>query len=65
MFGNFAERFSGNSQEDSQEFLTFVLDGLHEDLNKATGQMTEELRKKLKKVEDGSNTEVIASFHII
>jgi ubiquitin carboxyl-terminal hydrolase 8 len=29
----FAPQFSGTDQHDSQEFLTFLLDGLHEDLN--------------------------------
>lgn len=30
----FAPQFSGSQQHDSQEFLAFLLDGLHEDLNK-------------------------------
>ncbi len=30
----FAPRFAGTSQHDSQEFLAFLLDGLHEDLNR-------------------------------
>ncbi|KAL8147498.1 ubiquitin carboxyl-terminal hydrolase 8-like [Apium graveolens] len=30
---NFAPQFSGYSQHDSQEFLAFLLDGVHEDLN--------------------------------
>ncbi|TFK48403.1 hypothetical protein OE88DRAFT_1664178 [Heliocybe sulcata] len=29
-----ATQFDGNDQHDSQEFLTFLLDGLHEDLNR-------------------------------
>ncbi|KAF9233475.1 hypothetical protein BU15DRAFT_53836 [Melanogaster broomeanus] len=29
-----AAQFSGSDQHDSQEFLTFLLDGLHEDLNR-------------------------------
>lgn len=30
----FAPSFSGYQQHDSQEFITFLLDGLHEDLNR-------------------------------
>ncbi|KAG1735883.1 uncharacterized protein EDB91DRAFT_1143324 [Suillus paluster] len=30
----YAPQFSGSDQHDSQEFLTFLLDGLHEDLNR-------------------------------
>lgn len=33
--GNFAGQFKGYDQHDSQEFLSFLLDGLHEDLNQA------------------------------
>jgi hypothetical protein len=32
--GRFATNFSGYGQQDSQEFLAFLLDGLHEDLNR-------------------------------
>jgi len=32
--GRFAPQFSGFSQHDSQELLAFLLDGLHEDLNR-------------------------------
>ncbi|KAL6062848.1 Ubiquitin carboxyl-terminal hydrolase 15, partial [Balamuthia mandrillaris] len=32
--GKFAPQFSGYNQHDSQELLAFVLDGLHEDLNR-------------------------------
>ncbi|KNC46828.1 uncharacterized protein AMSG_03259 [Thecamonas trahens ATCC 50062] len=35
--GAFAPRFMGFSQQDSQEFLRFLLDGLHEDLNRVRG----------------------------
>lgn len=31
--GQFNESFQGNDQQDSQEFLAFLLDALHEDLN--------------------------------
>lgn len=30
------EQFSGYEQQDSQELLLFLMDGLHEDLNKVT-----------------------------
>lgn len=32
--GRFAPQFSGFQQHDSQELLAFLLDGLHEDLNR-------------------------------
>jgi ubiquitin carboxyl-terminal hydrolase 4/11 len=32
--GNFAPMFSGYGQQDSQEFLSFLVDALHEDLNR-------------------------------
>ena len=34
MLSKFAPQFSGYSQQDSQELLSFLLDGLHEDLNR-------------------------------
>ena len=33
VMARFAPQFSGFQQHDSQEFLSFLLDGLHEDLN--------------------------------
>ena len=32
--GTFAPQFNGRNQHDSQEFLSFLLDGIHEDLNR-------------------------------
>lgn len=32
--GRFAPQFSGYQQQDSHELLAFLLDGLHEDLNR-------------------------------
>ena len=34
MIESFAPQFCDHKQHDSQELLTFLLDGLHEDLNK-------------------------------
>ncbi len=34
MIGQLVPQMKGNDQQDSQEFLAFLLDGLHEDLNK-------------------------------
>lgn len=34
VIGKVAERFTGYDQQDAQEFLRFLLDGLHEDLNR-------------------------------
>ena len=33
IIGNINETFSGRNQQDAQEFLNFLIDGLHEDLN--------------------------------
>ena len=32
--GEFQSQYKGNDQQDSQEFMSFLLDGLHEDLNR-------------------------------
>ena len=34
MLGRLAQRFQGYEQEDSQELLAYLLDGLHKDLNR-------------------------------
>jgi ubiquitin C-terminal hydrolase len=34
VLGKFAPQFAGYQQQDSQEFMSFLLDGLHEDLNR-------------------------------
>lgn len=39
---NHAAQFSGPDQHDSQEFLTFLLDGLHEDLNRVISKPNNE-----------------------
>lgn len=42
--GRFAPQFSGYQQQDSQELLAFLLDGLHEDLNRIKKKPYIELR---------------------
>ncbi len=38
-----ASQFGGSEQHDSQEFLSFLLDGLHEDLNRILNKPTDEM----------------------
>ena len=42
--GKYAPRFSGVQQHDAQELLAFLLDGLHEDLNRVHDKPYVELR---------------------
>ena len=43
----FQDVFSGLAQQDAQELLNFVIDGLHEDCNKTAGGVKKELRDQL------------------
>ena len=72
LVGNYVSRFSGFSQEDSQEFLTFLLDGLHEDLNRpATGREGQETKvmsdKEKQRLPDKVYKElaIIADVHFV
>ena len=56
IFIQFAKQFSGYSQHDSQEVLTFMLDKLHEDLNKVSNKPYFEI-----KVQERSETDEQAS----
>lgn len=58
--GRFAPQFSGYQQQDSQELLAFLLDGLHEDLNRVKKKPYVALSDA-----DGRPDEVLtqASFH--
>lgn len=56
--GRFAPQFSGYQQQDSQELLAFLLDGLHEDLNRVKKKPYLELRDA-----DGRPDEVRITSH--
>ncbi|KAK9464025.1 uncharacterized protein V1516DRAFT_669336 [Lipomyces oligophaga] len=53
--GSLRSEFAGSDQQDAQEFLTFLVDGLHEDLNMNGGKerlrpLTEEEERKREKL---------------
>uniref|UniRef100_K3WVW9 Ubiquitin carboxyl-terminal hydrolase n=1 Tax=Globisporangium ultimum (strain ATCC 200006 / CBS 805.95 / DAOM BR144) TaxID=431595 RepID=K3WVW9_GLOUD len=50
--GRFAPQFSGFQQHDSQELLAYLLDGLHEDLNRVKQKPYTEVKESDGKVED-------------
>nr|CAB3267545.1 ubiquitin carboxyl-terminal hydrolase 15 [Phallusia mammillata] len=52
--GQFAPRFSGYQQHDSQELLSFLIDGLHEDLNRISAKPYIEMQE----ANDRPHTEV-------
>lgn len=49
----FAPQFSGFQQHDSQELLAYILDGLHEDLNRVKQKPYTEVRESDGKMDDG------------
>ncbi|XP_048582551.1 ubiquitin carboxyl-terminal hydrolase 32-like isoform X2 [Nematostella vectensis] len=53
--GRYAPRFNGFHQHDAQEFLSFLLDGLHEDLNRVHDKPYVELKDS-----DGRLDEIVA-----
>ena len=46
IFGSFVKQFAGFSQQDSDEMLTFMLDSLHEDINRVKSKPYNELKEK-------------------
>lgn len=52
--GRFAPQFSGYQQQDSQELLAFLLDGLHEDLNRVKKKPYVELKDADGRLDDVS-----------
>lgn len=59
--GYFNSMFSGYHQQDSQEFLAFLLDGLHEDLNRIIKKPITE-KPELNGHEDAKNLDKIAEL---
>ncbi|KAI0214877.1 Ubiquitin carboxyl-terminal hydrolase 32 [Lamellibrachia satsuma] len=53
--GKYAPRFNGFQQHDSQELLAFLLDGLHEDLNRVHDKPYVELKDS-----DGRSDQIVA-----
>jgi ubiquitin C-terminal hydrolase len=55
----FSPQFNTNEQQDAQELLAFLLDGLHEDLNRVTWksndplEMSDHMSEKVKTIHDG------------
>lgn len=59
---NFAPQFTGYSQHDSQELLAFLLDGIHEDLNRVANKRYIEVRSQIL---PASCCPVVASCHTV
>ena len=60
--GKFAPQFSGYQQQDSQELLTFLLDGLHEDLNRIRQKPYIELKDSDNRPDDEVAAEAWATY---
>lgn len=60
--GKYAPRFNGFQQHDSQELLSFLLDGLHEDLNRVHDKPYVELKDSDGRPDEIVAQEVSASF---
>ncbi len=56
--GSFAPRFVGYEQHDSQEFLTYALDGLHTELNRVEKPVKKEPNNNETENADGDSSEV-------
>jgi ubiquitin C-terminal hydrolase len=48
IIGNFATQFAGFGQQDSQEFISYLIDGLSEDLNLVKKKETFETSDEIK-----------------
>ena len=54
IIGNFATQFAGFGQQDSQEFISYLIDGLSEDLNLVKKKETFETSDEIKPDEEMS-----------
>ncbi len=54
IIGKFATQFSGYRQQDSQEFISYLIDGLQEDLNLVKKKETFETSDDVKPDEEAS-----------
>ena len=61
MIAQIAPRFGGRTQEDAQELLTFLLDGLHEDEN----SIREKTYIKMAVDEEGKTNKVLLTHYYL
>jgi len=59
-----ASQFAGYGQQDSHELLTFLLDGLHEDMNQVTNKEYKELQEKQDNESDVEAAKRFWDFHL-
>jgi ubiquitin C-terminal hydrolase len=60
--GEYASQFRGTEQHDSQEFLAYLLDAIHEDLNLA--RRAKPMKITEPKDDESMPDQVISLFHI-
>lgn len=63
--GNFQPMFSGFAQHDSAELLSFVLDGLHEDLNRVTKKPYYEMPNLKKSTSEEISAKLSWKYHLL
>jgi len=63
--GNFQPMFSGFAQHDSAELLSFVLDGLHEDLNRVQKKPYYEMPNLMKSTSEEICAELAWKYHLL
>jgi hypothetical protein len=63
--GNFQPMFSGFAQHDSAELLSFVLDGLHEDLNRVMKKPYFEMPDLMSGVNEDKKAELSWKYHLL